>query len=76
MAWYSLTLFPSIAFGLVGLVAVLRAKREDIPQIVCALMHHRHAGHRGDGKSAQVCGSPGERGSPREPDAQAPLRTA
>jgi hypothetical protein len=75
MSWYSLTLFPSIAFGLVGLVAVLRAKREDIPQIVCALMrvreHDRPSPHGSDGKADQVRASPGEPDAALSPDAGA-----
>jgi len=39
--WYIATLPPSIAFCVIGLVAILRAERKDIPTIVSALMRTR-----------------------------------
>ena len=63
MLWYIVTVPPSVAFGLIGLAAILRAERKDIPTIVSALMRAR----RGDSQHDQASLPPGE-GKPGQAD--------
>lgn len=61
--WYIATLPPSVAFCVIGLVAILRAERKDIPTIVSALMRARREGSQHDQASLPPGGGkPGHAG--------------